>query len=167
MIAAATAVLLCACTGVPDGVDVVDDFDVARYLGTWYEIARLDHSFERGLSKVTADYSLRDDGGIDVVNRGFDTLQGKWDEARGKAYFVGANDVGRLKVSFFGPFYGGYNIIELDRERYQYSMVAGPSRSYLWILARSPDPDRAIIDRLVTRAAELGFAVEGLLFVDH
>jgi len=155
------------CTGVPDGVDVVDGFELDRYLGTWYEIARLDHSFERGLTNVTAEYSLREDGGVAVLNRGYREDKGEWDEASGKAYFVDEPDVGRLKVSFFGPFYGGYNIVELDKTDYSYSMIVGPNRSYLWILARSPDVDQAIVDRLVARAESLDFPTDELIFVDH
>jgi apolipoprotein D and lipocalin family protein len=158
---------LCACTGVPDGVTVVRNFDVDRYLGTWYEIARLDHSFERGLSEVTAEYTLRNDDGIRVVNRGYDTSSGEWNEAVGKAYFVGSTDAGMLKVSFFGPFYGGYNIIALDHENYEYSMVAGPDREYLWILSRSPEMDPAVLGNLVNRAKELGFAIDDLIYVVH
>ena len=159
--------LLASCSGIPDGVEAVRGFQLDRYLGTWYEIARLDHSFERGLSAVTADYSLREDGGVHVVNRGYDTAAGEWDEAIGKAYFVGDPDEGRLKVSFFGPFYGGYNIVELDHENYRYSLVAGPNRSYLWLLARSPDLDRETVQQLVGRARELGFATDELIWVDH
>ena len=155
------------CTGVPDGVSVVTDFDLERYLGTWYEIARLDHSFERGLSQVTATYSLREDGGVHVVNRGRSDQTGEWDEAIGKAYFVGARDTGQLKVSFFGPFYGGYNIIELDKTGYQYSLVAGPSRDYLWVLARTPALEPSTLQRLIDRAEALGFATDDLIFVDH
>ena len=158
--------LLQACSQLPENIEPVTDFDVNRYLGTWYEIARLDHSFERGLQQVTAEYSLRDDGGIKVVNRGFDTQKQEWDEAIGKAYFVGDKDVGQLKVSFFGPFYGGYNIIALD-EAYQYAMVCGPDRSYLWILARTPDLDQSIVDNLVKAAGGLGFATQELIYVDH
>ena len=155
------------CTGIPDGVEAVQGFELDRYLGTWYEIARLDHSFERGLTSVTAEYSMREDGGVRVVNRGYDASAGKWDDAVGKAYFVDTPDVGRLRVSFFGPFYGGYNVIELDSEQYGYSMVAGPDRSYLWILARTPDLDASVVDRLVARARELGFATDELIFVEH
>lgn len=158
---------LCACTGVPDGVTVVRDFELTRYLGTWYEIARLDHSFERGLSEVTANYTLRNDDGIRVVNRGFDSSSGEWDEAVGKAYFETSSDIGMLKVSFFGPFYGGYNIIALDHENYAYSMVAGPDRDYLWILSRSPAMDPAVLGSLVNRARELGFATDDLIYVAH
>jgi apolipoprotein D and lipocalin family protein len=166
-LAAVLVLLLSACSGVPEGVEVVGDFELSRYLGTWYEIARLDHRFERGLSRVTATYSSREDGGVRVVNRGFDAESGEWDEAVGKAYFVSTPDVGQLEVSFFGPFYGGYNVIELDREHYRCAMVAGPSRSYLWILARSPQLEREIVQRLVERAAELGFPTRELIFVTH
>jgi apolipoprotein D and lipocalin family protein len=159
--------MVTACTGIPDGVSPVTGFDVNRYLGTWYEIARLDHSFERGLQQVTAEYSERDDGGIRVVNRGYDTEKQAWEQSEGKAFFIGDSDVGRLKVSFFGPFYGAYNIIELDRENYQYAMVSGPDRSYLWILARSPVLEQTTVDRLVKQAAGLGFDSEQLIFVEH
>lgn len=161
-----SVLLLQACSQLPENIEPVTDFDVNRYLGTWYEIARLDHSFERGLQQVTAEYSLRDDGGIKVVNRGFDTQKQEWDEATGKAYFVGDKNIGQLKVSFFGPFYGGYNIIALD-EAYQYAMVCGPDRSYLWILARTPDLDQSIVDSLVKAAGGLGFATQELIYVDH
>ena len=103
-----------ACTGQPKGTSVVTGFELDRYLGTWYEIARLDHRFERGLTDISANYTLRDDGGVRVLNRGFNTQAGEWDEAVGKAYPVDTPDIGRLKVSFFVPFYGGYNILDLD-----------------------------------------------------
>ena len=161
------AVFMTACTGAPEGVEPVSDFELDRYLGTWYEIARLDHRFERGLSNVTANYSLRDDGGVKVINRGYNAEDQEWDEAEGKAYFVGDEDIGQLKVSFFGPFYGGYNVIELDKAGYQYSMVAGPDRSYLWILSRSPDLDDAVLERLLAKAGELGFPLGELIMVEH
>jgi apolipoprotein D and lipocalin family protein len=161
------ALLVSACSAAPDGVTPFGNFDLDRYLGTWYEIARLDHRFERGLSRVTANYSLRDDGGVRVLNRGFDREEGEWQEAEGKAYFTGSPQVGQLKVSFFGPFYGGYNIVDLDDAGYEYALVAGPSRQYLWILARSPSLDQPIIERLVATARELGFPVDELIFVEH
>jgi len=161
-------VLLAAgCTGLPQGVTPVSGFDVNRYLGTWYEIARLDHGFERGLEKVTAQYSLRQDGGLRVVNRGFDADSGQWREAEGKAYFIGDNRTGRLKVSFFGPFYGSYNIIELDKSGYQYALVCGPDTSYLWVLAREPGLDKSIVNELVAHAAALGFDTSQLIYVRH
>ena len=155
------------CTSVPEGLTVISGFDLERYLGTWYEIARLDHKFERGLSNVTATYSLRDDGGVHVVNRGYNEESGEWNEAVGKAYFVESPDKGRLKVSFLGPFYGGYNVIEIDQVDYQYSMVAGPNRSYLWILARTPEPEQGLLDRLIGKARGLGFATDDLIYVEH
>ena len=156
-----------ACTGAPEGVEPVRGFEPPRYLGTWYEIARLDHSFERGLSRVTAEYSMRDDGGVRVVNRGYDAARGEWQEAVGKAYFTGKSDVGQLKVSFFGPFYGGYNILELEKSEYRYSLVAGPNRDYLWILSRAPKMDPDDVERLVGIAADLGFETDALIFVDQ
>lgn len=159
--------IVSACTGLPKGATAVSGFELDRYLGTWYEIARLDHRFERGLTNVSANYTLRDDGGVKVVNRGFNTKTTEWDEAIGKAYFVDAPDVGRLKVSFFGPFYGGYNILELDIENYEYALVAGPDRSYLWILARSPDLAETIVQSLVEKARSLEFPVDELIYVSH
>ena len=100
-------ILIIVCVNIPENVSPVTGFDIDQYLGTWYEIARLDHSFERGLEKVTAEYSMRDDGGIKVVNKGFDPKNNRWKETIGKAYFIDDPSVGRLKVSFWGPFYGG------------------------------------------------------------
>jgi apolipoprotein D and lipocalin family protein len=156
--------LLAGCVGVPDGITPVSGFQVERYLGKWYEIARLDHSFERGLSQVSAEYSPRDDGSIRVINRGYNDNKKQWEEAEGRARFVGAKDVGQLKVSFFGPFYGGYNIVELD-PNYQYVMIAGNDRDYLWILARTPQLDAAVQQHLVEKAKSLGFATDKLIYV--
>ena len=154
------------CTGIPEGAKVVTGFELDRYLGTWYEIARLDHRFERGMSNVTATYSMRDDGGVKVANRGYEVAKGEWKDATGKAYFVGDADVGQLKVSFFGPFYGGYNIIELDND-YQYALVAGPDLDYLWILARTPELDQETLSTLVNEARQLNFPTDELIYVDH
>ena len=159
--------LLTSCTSLPEDIKPITGFELDRYLGTWYEIARLDHSFERGLSKVTADYSMREDGGVRVINRGYNAEKNKWNEAEGKAYFVSTPDIGKLKVSFFGPFYGGYNILALDKENYQYSLVAGPGLNYLWILARTPDLEQSIIIELVKKAQSLGFPVKDLMYVTH
>ena len=153
------------CVSIPDNVKPVSGFEPDRYLGRWYEIARLDHSFERGLEKVTAEYSYRKDGGIKVINRGFSPDKNKWKEAEGKAYFVESPDIGRLKVSFFGPFYGGYNIIELDKENYSYAIVCGPDKSYLWILARTPQIEKTLLERLVNKAKKSGFQTVDLIYV--
>jgi len=156
-----------SCTGVPKGLEPVSEFDGDRYMGKWYEIARLDHSFERGLSNVSAIYTAQEDKMISVVNRGFSDKTGEWKQIEGKARFIEEDTVGSLKVSFFGPFYGGYHVIELDRENYSYAMVSGPSRSYLWILSRTTELDEAIYSGLVSRAAELGFDTTKLIRVKH
>ncbi|MDD5209813.1 MAG: lipocalin family protein [Elusimicrobiales bacterium] len=158
------AAFLGGCATAPKGLVPVSGFEVQRYLGTWHEIARLDHSFERGLTGVTAEYSMREDGGVKVLNRGYKAADGKWKEAEGRAYFTGDKSVGQLKVSFFRPFYGGYNIIELDREAYGYALVAGPSTSYLWILARKPELSPEILKRLTGKAKELGFDTDKLIY---
>ena len=161
------ALLLAGCTGLPDGVTPVDHFQLERYLGTWYEIARLDHSFERGLSQVSAEYSLNADGSVKVINRGYSAGDNKWKQAEGKAYFVKRPDQGFLKVSFFGPFYGSYVILELDKKNYAYALVCGPDRSYLWILARSPKISNEVKNALVAKASDLGFKTENLIWVRH
>lgn len=155
-----------ACTGIPEGTQAVNNFELERYLGRWYEIARFNHSFEEGLDCVTADYSVRDDGGVKVINRGVNLADGEPDVAEGKAYFIGDENVGRLKVSFFGPFYAGYNILALDDD-YQWSLVSGPDRDYLWILSRTPELPADIEQQLISRAAELGFNTSNLLDVEQ
>ena len=159
--------MLAGCLGTPEGVEPVDDFDADAYLGTWYEIARLDHSFERGLSRVTAEYSRREDGGIRVINRGFSEQDGEWKSAEGRAYFVGEDDVGHLKVSFFGPFFSTYAVFGLDHEQYQYAFVSGFNRFYLWLLARRPGVDEELIQRFEERAGELGFDTDQLIYVSQ
>jgi apolipoprotein D and lipocalin family protein len=158
---------LAGCTGIPENVKPVDNFKLEKYLGQWYEIARLDHSFERGLTQVTAEYSLRADGGVKVLNRGYSAKDKLWKEAEGKAYFVKTLDQGYLKVSFFGPFYGSYIVFGLDHEDYQYALVCGPNKSYLWILARSPEIKQELKDMLIAEAATMGFDTSKLIFVDH
>ena len=159
--------LLSACVGMPDGVKPVKNFELERYLGTWYEIARLDHSFERGLEQVTAEYSMKDGGGVRVVNRGFSTKSGEWEDAEGKAYFVEEDDLGYLKVSFFGPFYGSYVIFELEQDDYSYAFVSGPDTSYLWFLSRQPVVEEAVMTKFRERATALGFNLDELILVKH
>ena len=148
-------------------MEPVNNFKLERYLGKWYEIARLDHSFERGLSRVTANYSMRNDGGVNVINRGYSAESNDWKEAEGKAYFVDNNDLGYLKVSFFGPFYGAYIVFELDYQNYQYSLVSGPNKSYLWVLSRSPKINNDKKSILIKKATKLGFDTSKLIFVEH
>ncbi|WP_075182765.1 lipocalin family protein [Pantoea sp. 1.19] len=165
LIAAAGSLLTVACsTTPPKGVKVISDFDSQRYLGRWYEIARLNHPFERGLEQVTATYSPRDDGGIKVINRGYNPKKQTWSESEGKAYFTGKPNEGALKVSFFGPFYGGYNIIALDDD-YQHALICGPNRDYLWILSRTPQLDDKVKAALVEKARQLDFPVDTLIWV--
>jgi apolipoprotein D and lipocalin family protein len=161
------AIMTAACTGVPKGLVPVTGFEPERYLGKWYEIARLDHSFERNLSRVSATYTRADNGDILVRNMGFDAQSGAWKQVEGRARFLENESVGSLKVSFFGPFYGGYHIIALDRQHYSYAMVAGPSRSYLWILGRNTTLDESIYADLVARAQAWGFDTSQLIRVDH
>ena len=157
--------LLVSCTGLPDGVDQVTGFDKQRYLGTWHEIARLDHSFERGLEKVTATYAVRDDGAISVLNRGYDIEDQQWRHAEGVAKPVSSVDVAHLKVSFFGPFYGTYAVFELADD-YSHAFVAGFNTDYLWLLARESTVSEAVRQRFITRADELGFDVDALIWLD-
>ncbi|MGA1868922.1 MAG: lipocalin family protein [bacterium] len=167
VIALLILLFISGCLGLPKGVYPVQEFDLAQYLGKWYEIARLDHSFERGLERVTAEYSMRDDGGVRVINRGFSIAKNKWKEAEGKAYFMRSQDEGYFKVSFFGPFYGSYVIFELDKENYQSAFVTSSRASYLWLLARTPTVHKALMDQFVRRSKELGFDTDALIFVTH
>ncbi len=148
---------------------IIKSFDPQQYIGTWYEIARLDNSFEKGLEQVTANYSVDEDGTVKVINRGFNPESGEWKEAIGKAKFVDEPNkdgtrTGRLKVSFFRPFYGDYNIIELDKPYYNYALVSS-GKEYLWILSRTPQLTYPIKQHLMAKAKELGFATHELLFV--
>ena len=157
--------LLAGCTSLPQGVEPVRPFDANRYLGTWYEIARLDHSFERGLEQVSATYSQREDGGIRVLNKGYSTANKEWKEAEGKAYLMGDGQSGHLKVSFFGPFYGAYGVFGLDQQDYQYAFVSGPDTGYLWLLARTPTVSQDVIAQFEEKAKRLGFATDELVYV--
>lgn len=163
-VAAAFLVSACRSPTPPNGVTVVQNFDTQRYLGKWYEIARFDHAFESGLEKVTATYSLRDDGGLNVINRGYNPDRDMWQQSTGEAYFIGDPKTAALKVSFFGPFYGGYNIIALDDD-YRYALVCGPDRDYLWLLSRTPTLPAKVKQQMLDIAARQGFAVEKLLWI--
>jgi apolipoprotein D and lipocalin family protein len=156
-----------ACVAIPEGLHPVTGFEVRRYTGKWYEIARLDNWFEQGLDKITAEYYLSNDEGVSVTNSGFNVKEGKREYAYGRAYFTGKPDVGSLKVSFFGPFYGGYHIIELDKENYNYALIAGSSLDYLWILARQPKLNRDIVQKLKAKAESLGFDTAKLVYPKH
>lgn len=150
----------------PEGIRPLAGFEVQRYSGKWYEIARLDHRFERGLSDVSAEYQPQADGSIRVINRGYDSASQRWKQAEGRALFNGAANLASLKVSFFGPFYGGYHVIALDPD-YRWAMVAGNDRDYLWILARDRQLPPELYQRLLQQAAALGFDTGQLIRVSQ
>jgi len=156
----------CRTYPVPEGAVPVKPFDKDRYLGTWYEIARFDFRFEKDLNNTTATYSMNPDGTIKVLNRGFNYVKGAWKQVIGKAKFVDDPTEARLKVSFFGPFYGGYNVVALDSE-YQYALIAGSSLEYLWILARTKTIPQSVKDEYVRIAREIGFDTDKLIWVEH
>ena len=160
------AVTMTSCTSLPKGVQPIDGFELDKYLGTWYEIARLDHRFERGLSRVTADYSMREDGSVTVLNKGYAEASGEFKEASGRAKFVGSASTGHLKVSFFGPFYGSYVIFYLDPD-YRYAFVSGYNKKNLWLLSRTPVIDDEVIAQFRAESERLGFDVSGLIMVDQ
>jgi len=159
------ALLLSGCTGIPEGVTVVDNFSLDRFLGTWYEVARIDNSFEKKLEQVSAEYSLAEDGSVKVLNKGYDSKNNKWKTIKGRGVFVGDVHQGALKVSFFGPFYASYNVIELDKVGYRWAMVCGRDRSYFWILSREPEMDSGLLTELVAHAKSSGFDTEHLHYM--
>ncbi len=160
----AAGMLLKSCKTIPKGAVAVKPFDVNRYLGKWYEVARFDYRFEKNLNNTTAEYSLKDDGNIKVVNRGYDFVKGEWKEAMGKAKFVGDKDEAKLKVSFFGPFYAGYNVIAIDQD-YKYALVAGKNLNYLWILSREKTIPASIKESYLQKARQLGYNTDKLNWV--
>ncbi len=160
------AFLMSSCSTLPNGAVAIKPFDTDRYLGKWYEIARFDFKFEKNLNKTTAVYSLRNDGKIKVVNSGYNYIKNKRVEAVGKAKFVGSSNEARLKVSFFGPFYGAYNVIALDPE-YKYALITGNDFKYLWILSREKTiPEYIRLDYL-KKAQDLGFDTSKLIWVEQ
>jgi len=147
---------LMACRESPD-LETVLEVDYHRYMGAWYEIARLPNRFEKGLSRVSATYTYREDGNIKVLNKGY-TKDGKLKKSVGKAYVPDTLQPGRLKVQFFWPFAGDYFIIDLDTE-YQYALVGSPNRKFLWILSRQKTLPQATTTALLQLAKSKGFDV--------
>ena len=168
LLLAGTVLLLagCASTRPPQGVTAVTPFDMQRYQGRWYELARLDHAFERGMTNVSATYTLQADGSVRVLNRGYMPATGQWREAVGRALFTGAPTTGSLKVSFFGPFYGGYHVAALDPD-YRWALVVGPDTGYAWILARDKHIAPAQQNAIVAQARALGVDTAALIWVTH
>ena len=155
-----------SCSTIPKNAVAVKSFDKEKYLGKWYEIARLDFKFERNMDNTTAEYSLNEDGSIKVDNQGYNTKKEEWAQAIGKAKFVGDENIGMLKVSFFGPFYGGYNVIAIDKD-YKYALVAGESLKYLWILSRETEIPNAIKTKYLKIAENIGYDTSALLWINH
>lgn len=156
--------VLAGCVSVPDGLSYVTDFNGQRYMGKWYEVARIDNRFEKGLTQVTAEYSIEESGKITVINRGFDAENDEWKQAEGKAYFVNSNTEGYLKVSFFGPFYSPYVVFELD-DNYDYAFVSGADKDYLWLLSRAPVVGEDVKHKFMSTSAELGFDINKVIWV--
>jgi len=165
----APLLLMSSCKSQNTMIDktVVKELDIERYLGTWYEISRYDHSFERGLTGVTATYSFREDGKIKVLNAGFEeTLDGKKSEAIGKAKIPDPNVPSKLKVSFFWIFYGDYFVLELDKN-YQWAVIGSSSDKYLWILSRTPQMDESLYVEILNNLIKRGYDIEKLIQVEQ
>ncbi len=152
-----------SCVAIPKGVKAVRPFVKEKFLGTWYEIARFDFKFERGLSRVSATYTEKNTNTIRVDNKGYDYKNNKWKESIGKAKFVEDTNLGRLKVSFFGPFYAGYNVIAID-ENYQYALIAGNNLNYLWILSRKKNIPEKVKNDYLAQAKAIGYDVNKLIW---
>jgi len=155
-----------SCTSIPKGAVAVKPFDINKYLGKWYEIARMDFRFERNLNNTTANYSLNENGSIKVDNQGYNYVKKEWAQAIGKAKPAGQSDEARLKVSFFGPFYSGYNVIALDKD-YQYALIAGENLKYLWILSRETSVPEEVKSSYLKIAQDLGYDISALIWVEH
>lgn len=155
-----------SCSTMPEGARPITNLDTDRYIGKWYEIARFDFRYEKDMDNTTAHYSLNEDNSIKVVNRGYNYKKNKWSEAVGKAKIVDKPNVGRLKVSFFGPFYSPYNIIKLDPE-YKYALVVGKNTNYIWFLSRTPDMPEEVKTDFVKEAEALGYDMSRLVWVEH
>lgn len=157
---------LYSCATIPKGAVAVKPFEKERYLGKWYEIARKDFKYERNLNNTTAEYTLNNDGTIKVDNQGYNTVKGEWKQAIGKAKFVGEESTAMLKVSFFGPFYSGYNVIAIDNQ-YKYALVAGKNLKFLWILSRTTTIPEEIKDKYLNIAQEIGYDISDMIWVEH
>ncbi|RZL46001.1 MAG: lipocalin [Pedobacter sp.] len=167
ILAAALAVIVVSlesCSvSIPKGATAVKPFQKDKYLGKWYEIARMDFKFEKDLNNVSATYTAKEDGTIKVDNRGYNYVKKEWKQSIGKAKFVKGDDEARLKVSFFGPFYAGYNVIEIDPD-YKYALVAGNNLDYLWILSRTKTIPEAVKTAYLEKAKALAYKTEELVW---
>jgi len=153
--------------GIPEGMSAVKPFDIKRFEGTWYEVARLDHGFEKNMTHVSYTYTAKESGGFQVDNKAFDTKSGQWQTSEGKGDLIADPNEGRLKISYFGPFYGSFNIIALDQDRYEWAMATGPNARYFWILSRQKTLDNHVMQDLVRKAVGMGFKLERMIQVDQ
>jgi apolipoprotein D and lipocalin family protein len=162
----ATLFVMNSCSSIPKGANAIQDFNKEKYLGKWYEIARLDFVFEKNLNNTTAEYSLNEDGSIKVVNRGYNFIKSKNVESVGRAKFVNDSNEGKFKVSFFGPFYSGYNILAIDSD-YKYVLVVGENLKYMWLLSRDTTMPENIKENYLKMAKDLGYDTSALIWVKH
>ena len=158
--------LISSCASIPKNASPVQNFDINKYLGNWYEIARFDFRFEKDLDNVMAQYSLNDKMNVNVINSGYNFKKEKWVSAEGVAKFRGDKNTAALKVSFFGPFYSGYNVIALD-DNYKYALVAGKDLNYIWILSREKSIPENIKTEYLNIAQEIGYDTSKLIWVKH
>ncbi|CDF78182.1 lipocalin family protein [Formosa agariphila KMM 3901] len=161
-----TGAIFTSCATIPEKAEAVTPFNKEKYLGKWYEIARLDFKFEKDLNNTTANYSINSNQTIKVENKGYNYKKDKWQEAEGKAKFVDSDSIAKLKVSFFGPFYSGYNVIALE-DNYKYALVAGKNLDYLWILSRETFIPESIKQDFLKKAKEIGYNTDDLIWVEH
>lgn len=166
VLALGSLVLLNSCASIPKNAKPVENFDINRYLGSWYEIARFDYRFEKNLDNAGAQYSLDDNGNVKVINSGYNFKTNEWKSVKGTAKFRGDKNTAALKVSFFGPFYSGYNVIALDKD-YQYALVAGKNLDYLWILSREKIIPEDVKQKYLRTAEEVGYDTSRLIWVKH
>lgn len=155
-----------SCKSIPQGASVVQNFDAQQYVGTWYEIARIDFKQERNLNNTVAQYTLKDNGEIKVVNSGYNYVKQEWKKAEGNAKFRGDPTQGALKVSFFGPFYSGYNVFAVDRD-YKYALVGGKNFDYLWILSREKTIPEVTKQEYLKIATQFGYDINDLIWIEH
>lgn len=155
--------MLFGCTSIPEGITPVKTFNPEQYMGRWYEIARLDHSFESGLTDVFAEYAMNRDGSIEVVNQGWSADDHEWRKARGKAKLMATPDVGFLKVSFFGPFYSSYIVFYLEDDG-SVALVSGYKKKYFWIMARHREIPESQLRRYISLAKQHGFDTNNLIY---
>ncbi len=160
----ALSTVFVSCHTIPKGATAVRPFSQEKYLGTWYEIARLDYKYERHLDHVTAEYGLKPNGLISVTNKGYNVKKHTWEESRGKAKPVADPQEAKLKVSFFGPFYAGYNVIALDDD-YRYALVAGKNTDYLWLLSRGKTMPEDVKAAFLKQAKAIGYDTDKLVWV--